>query len=666
MKRSLVSIFFLLWAGVILSVYYVVQKPSLLFVFPGFLNTLWTLFVASLLLFNGYGIGKTLLYRIGFRSTDVVEHFLFAGGIGLGAIGLLGLIFSALQIARAELLTSTQLLIATIFLLKGNLKNIKGELNSLFTSLNHSFSEVSYLIKIAVLLPFIFSFLLTLVPPIEAFDALLYHLAEPARILQDGGLQIVNNIAFWHPNLNDNIYLWALAMGSDRATQIIHLAWGMFAMLLLWHWATEVWSPQIGQKTLLLVAAIPSLPVLASWAYADMALIYCSIATLYALTKSEATRNSTWLRIAGIMAGLAMGIKYTSFVLPLTCGLLLLFKRPLSKAVASAFQFSLTASLVAFPWYARNTIMMGNPIYPFFWGGRFIDSFISTWISNAGTGIGWNAVQIISLPLNIILGTHDATFFDGRIGAVLLILTPLILLIPLSHTGSNPTQSMSLISIGLFAALGYISWAFGVINTSGLWQARYLFPIVIPFAIPAAIGWSFIYKLDLPKLRISFILNAMIAIVITTTVFDTALFTIRRNPLLVALGSQSQSDYIQQINPSYSAVIEIMDKLPINAYVYSLYEPRTYLFPRKTQNDNLLYNFSHDSYLYQSPPTIVQHWKNEGYTHVLVYEIGLKFVFTDQSSKFEPSERDLLNKTLQFLNLIDTTPDASYSLYQIP
>jgi 4-amino-4-deoxy-L-arabinose transferase-like glycosyltransferase len=163
---------------------------------------------------------------------------------------------------------------------------------------------------------------------------------------------------FWFPNLTENLYLWALALGSERAAQMMHFAWGVLSALLLWRWAVKVWSVEVGRKALLLLAAIPSLSMLASWAYADMALIFYVLAALYALTFSESTKSSAWLRVAGVMSGLAMAVKYTSFTVPLTIGVLILFwrRKSFAQGLAQVVQFGLIALLIALPWFLRNAI----------------------------------------------------------------------------------------------------------------------------------------------------------------------------------------------------------------------------------------------------------------------------------------------------------------------
>ncbi len=666
MKRTIGALF-LLWTGVIIVVYYVVQQPSLLKVFAGLADTLWTLLVATILLFNANGIGRRVLHLFRFETQDSIDHLLLSCGIGLGSLGLLGLFFSVIQLANTKILTIFQIALLVFFLLRNDFKSLRAELKSLTSNLNRSFSQYSVFTKLALILPLSFSFLLTLVPPFEAFDALFYHLAQPARILQDGGLHAIDIAPhFWFPNLTENVYLWALGMGSERATQMIHFSWAILATLLLWHWVSKTWNAGIACKTLLLIAAMPALPMLASWAYADMALIYYAIAAIYAFAQYRMTKITHWLGIIAVMSGFAISVKYTSFVVPLACGLLLLFHRPLLKSISSAAQFSAIAITTALPYYARNAILMHNPFYPFVFGGRYWDNFRAAWYADSGTGIGWNALQLLLLPLNTLLGHHDANFFDGRMGPLFLILAPFTVWILFSRTRQDSAEGWSLFAIGVFSLLSFAAWTVGVINSSGLWQARLLFPVLLPFAIPTALAWDSLKQFDTSRLRISFLVYALIAIVIALTIFDNAIFVLQRNPLAVAIGAQTREKYIERVNPPYASLMNMMDKLPADARVYSLFEPRSYGLPRTTQPDPINYNFAHDLYLYKTPDVIIQHWKSEQYTYVIVYERGLDFMIGSGASKFTPEMQTTLETTLEKLTLIGQTPDKVYSLYEIP
>ena len=115
MKRYTGALF-LLWAGAIIVAYYVVQKPGLSAALTGLAGTLWTLLVAAVLLFNAYGFGKRVLYLFKFDTEDLIDQLLFRFGTGLGVLGLLGLLFSAIQLAHAEILTILQFSLAVFFL----------------------------------------------------------------------------------------------------------------------------------------------------------------------------------------------------------------------------------------------------------------------------------------------------------------------------------------------------------------------------------------------------------------------------------------------------------------------------------------------------------------------------------------------------------------------
>ena len=665
MKRGLAGIAFLLWTGTLITVYHVVQKPDLL-AWSGLLDTGWTLLVAALLIFNSYSIGRRILHTLGAQALEPIERLLLGTGIGLGALGLLGLGLSAFQVARAPLLATLQTGLAVFFLLVSDTKKLREDFKALSTHLHLVFNGYGLPTRAAITLTLAFSFLLTLVPPFEAFDALLYHLAQPAAILRDGGIRTLDNVPFWFPNITENVYLWALAMRSERAAQIIHLAWGTLSALLLWHWSTKFWNAAVGRKVLLLLIGIPSLTMLASWAYADMALVFYVVAALYSLTLHRLARSTSTFIITGILAGLAMGVKYTSFVLPLTCALLLLLRRPFTTSLKQTTQFSIVALLVALPWYARNAIVMGNPFYPFVFGGRYWDGFLGEWYADVGTGIGWNALRIFMLPLNVILGHRDATFYDGRLGPLFLILFPITLWILPRRTPRDTAQSLSLLSISLFSALSFAAWTLGVVNSSALWQARLLLPAMMVFAIPTALGWDSLPRLDLPGFRISFLVNTLIALVIALTISENGMFVLRRNPLAVALGAQTREQYIHRIAPSYFELRQLMNALPSEAQVYSLFEPRSYDLPRQVQADAIVYNFAHDLYLRQTPEGIIGHWKAQGFTHVLVYETGLTFLLETRPDRMTPARQEALEETLGQLQLVSQTSDNVYSIYQIP
>lgn len=666
MKRPALAAGLVAWAGILLAAFYVVQKPNLP-AFTGLADTLWTLFVSAVLLFNAYAVGRYTLRWAGWREDDPPLRLLLSLGIGLGLLGILGLFFSLAQLANPSLLRFSLFLLTLFFLLTGSHRTFQKDVHELARELNLHANGFRPLEKTAVILLLLFSFALTLAPQFGAFDALFYHLTQPARILQDGGLRLVNIPHFWFPNVTENLYLWGLAFKAERSAQLMHFTWGVLSAILLLLWATRTWDGNIGRKTVLLLATVPSLPIVASWAYADMALCYYTIAALFLVSRFKTARSRPLLNALGIACGLAMGVKYTSFVLPLACGLLLLLDQPFPRAIRTAAQFSTVAILVALPWYLRNAAFMQNPFYPFAFGGRYWDDFLANWYAAPGTGIGWDILQIIRIPLDATLGYRDANYFDGRIGPLFLILLPVALWILLTAPRRDSAQAWSLTSISLFAALSAAAWTFGVINSASLWQTRLLFPALLPFAIPSALGWGAIARIDTSNLRVSFLFNAIVGIALALTVFEIGILTLQRNPLAVAFGAQTREQYSARVTPSYTALTQVMDDLPGDASVYSLFEPRSYDLPRRIQPDPIVANFAHDLHLYKTPEAIIRQWKAQGYTHILVYERGRQFML-DKNAEYagKPILGNALTETLNKLQLVSQTPDTSYSIYFIP
>lgn len=665
MKRSF-AVLTLAWAGILLAAFYVVQKPPLS-AFAGLADTLWTLLVSVLLLFNAYALGKGFLRRAGWRSDDDPPlRFILSLGMGLGLLGILGLLLSIAQLSTPPLLRAALFLLTLVSLAAGAYRPFRTDARALIRELHLHASGYKPLEKIALLLLFTFSFALTLAPQFEAFDALLYHLAQPARILQDGGVRFVNIPHFWFPNLTENLYLWGLAFKAERSAQLMHFTWGVLSAALLFLWASRAWDDSIGRKTLLLLATAPSLLLVASWAYADMALCFYTAAALHLLTRFKTTPSRPLLTLLGVVCGLAMGVKYTSFVLPLACGLLLLLDRPFSTAFRAAAQFSAAAVLTALPWYLRNAAFMDNPFYPFAFGGKYWDDFLARWYAAPGTGIGWDFLQLLRIPLDATLGYRDANYFDGRIGPLFLILLPAALWILLTAPRRDSAQAWSLTSISLFSALSFAAWTYGVIHSAALWQTRLLFPALLPFAIPAALGWDALARLDTSNLRISFLFNAVVGIILALTVFESGVFTLQRNPLAVALGAQTREQYIARVNPPYAALAQLMNSLPANARLYSLFEPRSYDLPRSTYPDPILANFAHDLHLYKTPEAIIRQWKAQGFTHILVYEQGRQFMLENNPAYQSAPLQNALSETLGLLQLTRQTPDGVYSIYQIP
>jgi hypothetical protein len=671
-KRLLGALAFFIWMAFVVAAFYVTQKPAFIGVINGIVDTLWTLVVWVLLLVNAAGIGRALIQKLPRMDVRPPERLLLGTGIGLGLLGLAGFILGVIGWTHPVLLVGFQVTLALLLWWRKILQSVWEDGRQLVAEWRVGMATAPLWLKIALGCTLSFAFLLTLTPPAEAFDALFYHLVGPERFLHGLGMQPSSVPHFWFPALPEGVFLWAQGLMSVRTTQLLHFAWAVLGALLLWYWAKDVWDAKTGLATCVILLSMPSLYLLASWAYTDFALTFYGLAALYGVYKACSNQDEVpttgWIVMAGIAAGMAMGVKYTSFLVPVTGVLLLLWwqRRNLGFAVRSGFIFSLAAVAIAFPWYLRSWIVMGNPFFPFAFGGLYWDAFRTDWYAEHGSGIGWDLKEIFLLPLNATLGHRDANYYDGRIGPLYLTLAPLTIYVLLTSKRLIRRQRRILFAIALFALLSVLTWVSGVVNSAALWQTRLLFPALIPFALPTALGLVAVKKLDTSHLRVSFIFNFVVIAVVAITLIDAGLNVLLRNPLAYAAGIETQEAYLEKVQPSYAHMLQLLEQAPDDAKIYSLFEPRSYYTPRDMNPDSILDNFSHDLYLYGNIDAVLQAWLSEGYTHVLVYRRGVDFISENRPNLFTPEQHSALDHLIQNrLTSIGTTEDSAYELYKI-
>lgn len=655
-------IFIIVWSGFVVSAYYVVQKPLALHVIDPLLDLAWTLAVTSMLLLNALALGMSTIRRFVQDDGNEIALFILAGGLGLGELGLFGFVLAAIGAAQFLILLGIQVILLLWFISRGTIAEIFVRVGELMAQIRTSAGRVPRWMRWAGTLTITLTFLMTFLPPVEAYDALLYHLTVPTLWLQDAGLRAYNIPPYWFPGIGEGAFVWGLGLGSDIVPQQLHFLWALFTVLLLWDWSRNLWDDITAWWALMLLASMPSLALLASWAYTDLALTFFSVATLYTLWQGRYSSNLRWWRLAAILTGMAMGIKYTSVILPFIAVILItIWKlREQKKWLAEVSWFGAISGFTACIWYLRNWLWMGNPFYPFVFGGKYWDSFRAAWYAGAGTGAGWDLKAILSLPLTITLNYQDITAFDGDIGPLFLLSLPMALWVLFRSKTLELHQRQALTVISLFGVFSAVFWTYGYVSSKNLWQARLLFPAIIPFALPASLGFVSIQKFDTEKLRLSFVVSGLAIAAIFVNLFDLSLSVISRNPFATATGIHSSENFTERFQPDYAAALRLVAQAPQEAKIYSLFEPRSYGVSRNLQPDTLLDNFPHDVFLHKTPQDIIRAWHDENYTHVLLSKRGADLVLGENEEEME-----ILSQTIRLLKPVSISPNGNYALYEI-
>jgi len=658
MKKILPPVLFITWLASILTAFYIVQKPDFLTILPGLKHLILVMAIPLGMAALSACMGAPL-----FKDSGAAARLIFGSAIGMGIFGMAGFSLAVFGLATQPILLALLAALAAYFLATGKFKQAFRDLKLTAAEISASAKQAADWVPGATLLAAALGLLMSLAPPIEDFDALLYHLAVPERWLNDGGLISSPALTYWYPHLVEGSFVLPMAFGFDTSTHLIHFFWLALTVGIVWLWARQEWDDSTAWNAIAILLTMPSLLWLASWAYTDYALTFTGIAAMYALWQWKRLEDKKWLSTAGVMAGMAMSIKYTSFFIPLVGVLLiLLWERRNAPRLKISAQFATIAVLVAAPWYIRNWVWTSNPVYPFVFPGRHWDSFLAQRFSAAGTGIGFDLSALLALPLTATLGIHDTNYFDGRFGPIYLILLPIAIWALWKSPQEKDTQKQALLAIEIFSLAGITVWTLGVINSANLFQARYLFPALIPAAIPLALGLNALTVLDLPKLKVSFIFRVFLFLTILINLFDFSLQTLARNPLGAALGIISRPRYVEMRQPGYASALALIETLPAASKVYFLFEPRSYGMKAYSEPDIINIHFQHDLWMYQTPEKVVESWEREGYTHVLFSNQGAEFIRDNAPSA---DYWDDLQATLNMLTL--SVPEVNgYQLYQLP
>jgi hypothetical protein len=122
-----------------------------------------------------------------------------------------------------------------------------------------------------------------------------------------------------------------------------------------------------------LAATIPALTITSTWANIDAGIVCFHVGMTLAFALWWHTGRISHLIIAAILAGFALGTKYTAAVPVFVLGLgVLLHKRhaltgrviPRLDRIKGAFLFAIISGVLGGVWYSSNFREVGNPLYP--------------------------------------------------------------------------------------------------------------------------------------------------------------------------------------------------------------------------------------------------------------------------------------------------------------
>ena len=559
------------------------------------------------MLWLGAALGVRALRALGLGQRLSLETLILSLGLGLG-----GLAYLVLACGFLGLLQPTALALVFAALAIG----LRAELAELAKALpvwgrallaERRLLQRDWILRLAVPMAELTVLILAvraLAPPI-AYDAIVYHLAGPREFLRLGRLAPVPDIQQANmPFTVEMLYLLGLAFGSDELSGLLHLSLAFLSGLAAFSLARRFFGARVGRLTILIFLSAPALAIYGPVANIDYGWAYFDFLAVYAFAAWAHDGRRRWLVVAGLAVGLALGSKYLG---ALTCAAIALAivlqaarlgRAEWARIPYSMATFLVPAGLVAAPWYIKNWLWFGSPVWPFLTTDGMLDGglYFARHMNR-----GHELLDILLLPLRL----YGRDFVDHSWA-----MPPLLFLLAPGYLAVRKHPLVS--GLLAFSALHFVVWS------QGIQTLRYLSPIfpamsvVAAYVVTGMMGSTRFHSLGRMAGSSLTVLSLLIA---SALGMDMAF---RQRPLAQLVGLESREAYLSRNLPDYGAVQYINEHRTDVSRLLVIGEARVfYLEPPilLDQNLDLLQELGGSD-----PLAAAERLRQSGISHVLLAE----------------------------------------------
>jgi len=420
------------------------------------------------------------------------------------------------------------------------------------------------------------TFLLSLAPP-TIYDALMYHLVAPRDLLEHHALpkgteayrRMAESVQLFYPQGAEMLFAFGLALASEGVAHLLHLSFAILTGLVVFTMAKRFASEKVAWTALALLLTMPILPIWAGQAQIDFIWSLYEILAIYAVLLWWQSDSRHWLLAAGIFSALALSTKYLAVASVLVLALLILWKsiaEGWQTASKNVVTFSLLAIGIASPWYLKNWVWVGNPVYPYFLKGGELPSQMASWIDESLGSFGYREGLIGFLTLPWDLYVHHEAFGAVWNGMDFLSpLFPLVLAYPFLRHGPEGRWVKVMLAI---MGLRFLVW--GVVSQ----QTRFLVPIVPLLCIGTATVLVRLAKIHRFGVRWNHIVQAVQIAVVSVSCLYVAWACLHLSPFQVIVGIQSRDAYLREQVGDYPAQAYLREQAPADAQILLIADGR--------------------------------------------------------------------------------------------
>jgi hypothetical protein len=485
---------------------------------------------------------------------------------------------------------------------------------------------------------FVVAAALSALPP-TLNDELIYHLAIPkAWLATHGGFFFPDNIYAYFPQSGELFFMLGLGTAGEMAAKLFHVAFGFLLFLAVYRFASGILDRRHARLAAFALFAVPTIMAIISAAYVDLTFTLFAFLAVVSIGEYFRSRDLRHCFLAGLMLGGAIGVKYTGLQMTALVLCLVAVHRlrtpdlPILKPVAL---IALPAAVCALPWFVRNWVLTGWPMFPFAlpffsigpglnWDPERAGLFLRFLQAFGAPPDGGTLIGTLTAPVRVFFQGrfNSAEFFDGVTG-------PVFLLIPLLLLPKKARKGIAVLA--MFSVLFLVYWAFSTR------QVRFLLPVLPFLCILLAHGCQSAGKRWL---------TGFVGLLLIFGVFLGAREIAKKAPWDFWAGRVSRAEYVVRENPILSIYSDANrltgpgDKLYlVNMRNYG------YCLDRAWEGDFVFERYRLDRLLESKPSLteILEYFERSGTTHVMINRKSF-------SSNRTPAEKESVKLFFRFLN----------------
>ena len=593
------------------------------------IQSLVGLLIAGLVGLAWYGLGETIVRRVDpaeGESDDIpVMQVATRSLVGAGAWSLAWFFLGVLPLYRV----SVAALVLLVGLALAGRALARGRVTAAAIARSAGWAALGLLVTGQIL-----ALVAALAPP-TAKDTLLYHYALPKAWIAVGqAIVIPYNIAGYYPLGVEMHAVWAMLLGAPLGARVAEAAAGatlfLFAPLLamtVYGWARERGADRTwAAAAALVIAWIPTGYEVAASAYVDLALAGYTALAVRAFGRwwtSGQPRQLAWVA-AGVGGALSIKLSAAFLLLPLALlGLLHALgtgsqdretARPSTALTAAGVLGALALGVtLAAPWYVRNWIRTGSPLFPFYleiwpakapgWDlerSRLYETLFSLYGDISGPlDYLWSPIR-----LAVAAQPDQPAFYDGVLGIAFICALPVLAWALWRRRLDVELRLAVLVSAGLF-----VFWLFSS------QQLRYLLPAAAGLAVAIAVAGSGLERgLSRPLCGLV-VAGAALGLPVVLAWF------LALDPARVVLGGESREAFLARRLDYYPYYQVVNRDLPPTARVWLIDMRRdTYHLDRPALSDFIFEDYTLTRYVRAatSVDEIRDRVRADGITHLLV------------------------------------------------